>query len=506
MYYLDDDCIVTVEISGITQDGMYEYHLVRVNTDKSEDVLFVGNCYLTRNQDTISFAINDLVETNRFNVNKTDDVRYRSVFDVPIEKSTAIIGAIDDYCIKLYTNTTVFTSDIITVANIYRYPFRKRYLEPDLESTNECENMLQGYNTSGLLYPPHIPYMNNSRLFSYMLNKHKNYSQPIYYYVTDASYATEEYTPIKLPQGENVNYTNVRYDSLFHNVIPTNTSELWIANKSFRQRNIYNDGKNFYYDNSGDFTQTSDNSFVCTVLDSEIISTMYIDYDTTTLSTIDYQDNNKHSAIVDGKISTISGDGLYLDVMTTDDQHYYLYFKLGANYDVKLDSNLTIMFDYQLDNANQTVTITDFIITTDQTYFINKLHLAKVDVCPKDYYVIWQDRYGGIQSQPFNKVLTYTEDVQHKEIVSYRGYRSVGNTVVQPKWKLNTDWIYKKFYPIYESLLTSQYVRLYDVEQDKLYEILVTNNEYTEKTYNNQKQLFNMSIDVELNKNQNMLY
>lgn len=506
MYFLNDDVIVTVELSGINQDGMYQYNLIRINTDKTEDVLFVGNCYLTRNQDTINFAINDLVETNRFNVNNTNDVRYRSVFDVPIEKSTAIIGAIDDYCIKVYTATTVFTSNVVTVANIYIYPFRKRYLDVDLESTTVGENLLQTYSTSGLVYPPHIPYMSNSRMFNWMFNKHKNFPQPIYYYVSDSTYSDEQYTQVYLPEGENVSYTNVRYDSIFHNCTPTESSKLYLAYKSSRQRNIYNDGKNFYYDNSGDFVQTSPNSFVCTVLDSEIISNMYVGYDTTTLSTIDYQDENKHSAIVDGKLSTISGDGLYLEVMTTDDQRYYLYFKIGADYDVKLDSELTVMFDYQFENSNHTVTITDFIITTNQTYFQPQVELAKIDACPKSYYVIWQDRYGGLQSQPFNKILTYSEDVQHKEIVSYRGYRSVGNIVVQPKWKLQTDWIESRFYPIYESLLTSQYIRLYDVVEDKLYEILVTNTDYTEKTYQNQKSLFNFSIDVELSKTQNMLY
>ena len=133
--------------------------------------------------------------------------------------------------------------------------------------------------------------------------------------------------------------------------------------------------------------------------------------------------------------------------------------------------------------------------------------LAVVDFEPYPYYVIWQDRYGGLQSQPFSKILTYTEWIEHKEIVSYKGYRSVGNTIVQPRWKMNTDWIKTAYYPIYESLLVSQYVRLLDTKENKVYEVLITDSEYTEKTFKNQQNnLFNITINAELTKTQSILF
>ena len=77
----------------------------------------------------------------------------------------------------------------------------------------------------------------------------------------------------------------------------------------------------------------------------------------------------------------------------------------------------------------------------------------------------------------------------------------------QPKWKLNSDWITEPQYKYYESLFVSPTVQLYDAENDKLYDVIVADRSYTEKTFNNQgKQLFNLTVEVEQTTTQDILY
>lgn len=133
--------------------------------------------------------------------------------------------------------------------------------------------------------------------------------------------------------------------------------------------------------------------------------------------------------------------------------------------------------------------------------------IASIDYCPSKYYLQWRDRYGSMQMQPFNKIDTYSEGFSRNETKDYRNNRSLANIAVQPKWKLNTGWLNDKVYPYYESIFVSPYLKLYDTQEDKAYDVMVTASDYTEKTFTNQsKQLFNLQLDVELNNTQNILY
>ena len=62
-------------------------------------------------------------------------------------------------------------------------------------------------------------------------------------------------------------------------------------------------------------------------------------------------------------------------------------------------------------------------------------------------------------------------------------------------------------FPYYESIFVSPYLQLYDAKEDRLYDVNIVTQEYTEKTFNNQnKQLFNLQLEVELNKTQQFVY
>ena len=129
-----------------------------------------------------------------------------------------------------------------------------------------------------------------------------------------------------------------------------------------------------------------------------------------------------------------------------------------------------------------------------------------LDKCPARYYLAWNDRYGDMQSQPFEGKVVYSEDIKSEEIKDYKERRRVSHKSIQPKWDLNTKWIKEDVYPIYESIFTSPYVLLYDTEQDKAWNVIVTSKEYEEKTRKNEKSLFNLELKVEACKTNELTY
>lgn len=130
---------------------------------------------------------------------------------------------------------------------------------------------------------------------------------------------------------------------------------------------------------------------------------------------------------------------------------------------------------------------------------------AILDACPKRYYLMWEDRLGGIQSQAFNDNIQYSEEFQNTETISYKDEHKKSVVLVQPKWKLSSGWINEDAYCIYESIFTSPYVKLYDSQEDALYNVIVKGN-YTEKTYKNEKKMLNISLDLEASIRQNIVY
>lgn len=138
-------------------------------------------------------------------------------------------------------------------------------------------------------------------------------------------------------------------------------------------------------------------------------------------------------------------------------------------------------------------------------WFMNN-EIAKIDICPAKYYLMWQDRAGSFQSQPFDKVSTYSESFNREYITNYKDVKRVTTITNSPKIKIQTGYIDEKIYPYYESIFTSPYLLLYDTKEDKSYLVNIT-GDYTEKTFKNQnRQMFNIQLDLEFAKNQNIIY
>lgn len=123
------------------------------------------------------------------------------------------------------------------------------------------------------------------------------------------------------------------------------------------------------------------------------------------------------------------------------------------------------------------------------------------------YFLKWLDRYGMAQCQPFKGTHTYSEDIEKSTITNYQNIKKITDVSVNGKWKLNTDWISERLYPFYESIFVSPWLQLYDAKEDKVYSVILTNTDYTEKTFKNQnRSLFNLQLEVELDSKQTIIY
>lgn len=143
-------------------------------------------------------------------------------------------------------------------------------------------------------------------------------------------------------------------------------------------------------------------------------------------------------------------------------------------------------------------------ISTKQLYPA-KTPLATLDKCPAEYYLMWQDRMGGIQSQPLRNKAVYSESINQTTMTSYQNHKRPINAEIQPEWELMTEWIDDEYYPIWESLFTSAYILLYNTKLDKNYRVIAVDKTFTQKTNRNQKNLFKHTIKLQLDKPQNII-
>lgn len=211
------------------------------------------------------------------------------------------------------------------------------------------------------------------------------------------------------------------------------------------------------------------------------------------------------------------GDTHILKFVYNKDRHYRFEFSFRDNGQSGAKNGEVAFVQWNLENAGlvegneytvkfshtksgYTATVYSFTMTENVD-----MPVAIVDECPSRYYLMWQDRLGGVQIQRFNGKNLYKEDFEKQSIVNFQGHKKNISTQIQSKWELHTGFVEEDKYPIYESIFVSPDIILYDTEIDKSYRVCSTGKNYTEKTHKNQRNLFKLTIEVELDKKQNIL-
>lgn len=140
----------------------------------------------------------------------------------------------------------------------------------------------------------------------------------------------------------------------------------------------------------------------------------------------------------------------------------------------------------------------------DSEYLYKKV--ANIDLCPADYYLIWYDRTGAYQCQPFSKKSTHSETIVSNNLINILEETRPYEKLVEDKWTINSDWLTEKEYKAYESIFTSPYHYLYDSKLNTGWWVNCNDKTWTQKTNKNQKRLFNLTVNLTANKKQRLLY
>ena len=178
----------------------------------------------------------------------------------------------------------------------------------------------------------------------------------------------------------------------------------------------------------------------------------------------------------------------------------------GELYATNFTSALAELFEdyfYQVEHHDLEESDVDLYYTPNLSS--DNVLIAKFEACHPRYYLQWMDRFGSIQSQPFRENITYSEDFETEEVISYDDIRRTSTIIVQPKWKLHSGWIPDKHYMYYESIFTSPFLILYDSETYNNFIVTVKGN-YIEKNYKNQKSLVDLELNLEAATTQNFIY
>lgn len=138
-------------------------------------------------------------------------------------------------------------------------------------------------------------------------------------------------------------------------------------------------------------------------------------------------------------------------------------------------------------------------------YEVPYTQIAEIDECPAPYYLIWIDRTGGFQCQPFDGKCTLSESISTTYKINSFDAKSPCSKVITNNWKLNSGWLNYEQYKAFESIFTSKYLYLFNTEYNEGYEVILDTNNWTEKTKKNKDKAFNLQIDVHEARPQNII-
>lgn len=508
MRYLDEDLIIIVTGFTAPVSQTYQYVIqVRNDDGLTYTTLFNGNCFLTSGQTSKTFYVNDILNSNGIDYN------------VPVNSYKAVYQH-SLYVVRLYIGNAAYsTAENVILA--YRYPNRKAYLEKDLPYRTWGSYFAYNYIQGDKL--PRIPYV-SSAVFPFVecIQFSTNFEAPFKYYYgyegaisgTDKDVQTLQYRPNTLysnPLSTLFSSTsiNTQYDGdsylTFNLQMYSSITRTWQLNitgstttaQTVSAITMINGSKTDY-----NIRRASSYVDVYAGNKETYLGRFSIEGEGTKTIEIDYANFGRTDAVLTLHFKYASG---------TRDSEGYIYLHSGDfdrtfyNFNIKFNKVAYYSTQGGLDGYN--IHNLEVYTQNHPSLWRDKIfNAAQIDVCPEKHYLIWKDRLGSYQSQPFEKQETYSEELSRDTRTDYKGHTSIYHAYVLPKWKLNTGWISEHDMPYYESIYCSPVVKLYDTKEDKIYDVNVTDSTYTEKTVRNQsRKLFNIELNVELDKKQQMI-
>lgn len=517
MKYLDERVIFNFPAQ--TTSGVRKYE-VYVDTE----LAFVGNTYVIANEpidiDITDICANYVVSDKPYNTTSEKDLDIRN------------------FSIKIYNaDNTLNTEEDDDVFLIYRYPFYKSYVTTPVldytETTYGYQPLLQGWNKDtykGEFIPTYPKVPSTNFTFDYVG------------LLTNVPYINVYNIVYKDGTSTGVNSITVNLNGVggaYKYSIPL--SEFIITNETTKE----------YYDNADTYLSFRSSGWTTTnpTFETENGDVRQLTLRNTSFTgSIDNVDIYYNDTTVAADLDTgtdVPNTSVWDKTITLNKseipQRVHILLKNAGQEEVGQEvvgisigisnlpdnlNTLTLEFSIMFNDTLNLVAITirTKIKTTDilgicdtdkiqLTTFspMNTNIRSTVDIANLDgdsrFFLKWKDRYGMPQCQPFAGTELYSENVNRDEITTLKNNRKIISANVQPKWKLNTKWINQKYYPFYESIFVSPYLQLYDTHEDKIYDVVLVNTNYEEKTfYNQNRQMFNLQLEVELSSTQKMIF
>lgn len=133
----------------------------------------------------------------------------------------------------------------------------------------------------------------------------------------------------------------------------------------------------------------------------------------------------------------------------------------------------------------------------NESYSLNGEVIAKIDKCPKPYYLVWMTNEGGMQCQGFLKASDVSVDYNNNERVDMSNWKWNYNKTVEGSINLKSGLLSDRDYKAYGQLFASPYLILLDIENNRLYYVNVKDTTYKQKI-NKQGQRIYFEVNVGL--------
>ena len=454
MKFLNNRLKFTLQNIGSHSAGTYMYQVLRGTT-----VIFVGNFFYNGTDVTYTFDVSDIIRS---------DVKVLSQQDILVSSQTIIpAGLQQTYQVRVYwTSSSTQYTNVETVNLVWVKP-----------NENEPDDIFLVSNQS-TEYTARVLLQGEEKVIHYL-----GYAaMQVYEEEHDVSLIYRRYPDGDGQSGYAWAFVNGSTDTPFDEIedwFNINTSDI-----------IYTDTLDIHMGDIYDDYEVED--YVPDVNDGKYQAK--------------YNFLPHYPYIVDSNIPFLatlwhgSSTETYLniDIGTTDNDYYYTEPSDSTYYYANKLSNMLV------DLHVSTIAEDGKILYLDGE-IDDKTQIGVLDACAKPFYLIWQDRMGSFQCQGFNGKYKYSESFERSEVKSYTDARRNSNIQVQPKWTIHTPWLKESDYTYYESIFTSPILILHDTEKNKNYPVLVT-GDYTEKRYKTEKTFLNLTLDLELNEKQNIIY
>lgn len=490
MKYLNENIEITIPLQ-ISETGMYKYE-VYVGTK----LIFIGNVFLEAGATSKTFYLNELL------------INY--LWKGPI-KDGPVYGVIETVEVRLI-NQGSYDNGTEEVAFLMQYPNYKAEVctsFPNLNYSNQVfMPLLQGFNyqTNSMVLPPTYPRQYTSKInFEYLgLYDDSDVFQDLYV----RNSRTGQMSSDTIIVGENIHRGVYGFSSqTMDDILSSHAYLLSDKNCKFG----FSQGMTNTQFKNGTWSSETTSPIVV----DQIKVTLYGEYGSTDVTDWYVQDNT-FTMLID-KDSTSGLTYLRIDFIPRAGNKAYITFDVKELFNQEIQYTVPLRIQFILgdgtsinkmsiwaDGSTDLIDADEIVIWTNDTkqYTV----VGKLDECSR-YFLKWQDRYGMTQIQPFSGTEIYSESVITNQIINYRREKRPGSIEATSKWSLNSKWLNQKLFPYYESIFVSPYLQLYDAKEDRLYDVNIVTQEYTEKTFNNQnRQLFNLQLEVELNKTQQFVY